>query len=357
MIVAPEHRLDIIPRKILVIQLGDIGDVVWSIPTFRAIKASFPAAGLFVVTRKPYGDLLLDDVSIEKIFQVSGGGIWPQIKPIWEIKKERFDLLFDLRGDDRGAVMSLLSGARTRCALYYPGLHLRNRAFTHLIEKPVPREKKYGAAEQSLRIMRKFGIPEVTYAPQISVKEETKKKVERLLVAEGIATGSAWVSVNPFSRWSYKEWDAGKWREVISFIWREYHLPAVIVGSVEEQKRAEILISDTASPVINLTGRTNLRELAALLKMSKLHIGVDSAPPHIAAAVGTPNLTIYGPSDWRDWVLPDKKNQVVVTDMPCSPCYQKGCDGSGISKCLEDITADMVTANVRTIMDVLIYQA
>ncbi|HDQ04858.1 MAG TPA: glycosyltransferase family 9 protein, partial [Deltaproteobacteria bacterium] len=164
-------------------------------------------------------------------------------------------------------------------------------------------------------------------------------------------------SVNPFSRWSYKEWDAGKWREVISFIWREYHLPAVIVGSVEEQKRAEILISDTASPVINLTGRTNLRELAALLKMSKLHIGVDSAPPHIAAAVGTPNLTIYGPSDWRDWVLPDKKNQVVVTDMPCSPCYQKGCDGSGISKCLEDITADTVTANVRTIMDALIYQA
>jgi len=86
------------------------------------------------------------------------------------------------------------------------------------------------------------------------------------------------------------------------------------------------------------------------LKMSRLHIGVDSAAPHIAAAVGTPTVTIYGPSDWRDWAPPGKKNKVVFPDMDCSPCHQKGCDGSGSSRCLETIDAGKVMAAVEELL-------
>jgi len=65
---------------------------------------------------------------------------------------------------------------------------------------------------------------------------------------------------------------------------------------------------------------------------------VDSAAPHIAAAVGTPTITIYGPSDWRDWAPVGDKHQVVTSDMDCSPCHRKGCDGQGHSRCLEAIS-------------------
>ncbi len=91
-----------------------------------------------------------------------------------------------------------------------------------------------------------------------------------------------------------------------------------------------------------MAGETTLGELAALLRLSRLHVGVDSAAPHIAAAVGTPTITLYGPSDWRDWAPVGDKHHVVKSDMDCSPCHRKGCEGSGRSRCLENIPIERV---------------
>jgi heptosyltransferase-3 len=129
-----------------------------------------------------------------------------------------------------------------------------------------------------------------------------------------------------------------KWRQLAFFIWQTYKMPVIITGSIAERKRADELAAESNSPIYNLAGKTTLREMAALLQMSRVHIGVDSAAPHIAAAVGTPTITIYGPSDWRDWAPPGDRNQVVLPDMDCSPCHKKGCDGSGRSKCLENLS-------------------
>ena len=90
--------------------------------------------------------------------------------------------------------------------------------------------------------------------------------------------------------------------------------------------------------------------MAALLQMSRLHIGVDSAAPHIAAAVGTPTITIYGPSDWRDWAPTGDKNMVVLPDMDCSPCHKKGCDGKGRSICLDNLPVEKVQNAVETML-------
>ena len=109
------------------------------------------------------------------------------------------------------------------------------------------------------------------------------------------------------------------------------------------------------SPVYNFAGKTTLQEMAGLLKMSRLHIGVDSAAPHIAAAVGTPTLTIYGPSDWRDWAPPGEKNKVVLPDMDCSPCHKKGCDGSGRSECLETLAVKKIQDAVEAMITNITY--
>jgi heptosyltransferase-3 len=247
-------------------------------------------------------------------------------------------LLFDLRADDRGAFISFLSGAKMRAALYCSGLFWRNRAFTHLVDPPPVKERILGAAEQSLKIIRGFAIKETTSTPQIFVAEKLKDKISALLTEEKVETTHGWVSINPFSRWSYKEWDMNKWRQLASFVWQKYKMPVIITGSIAERKRADELAAESNSPIYNLAGRTTLREMAALLQMSRVHIGVDSAAPHIAAAVGTPTITIYGPSDWRDWAPPGDRNQVVLPDMDCSPCHKKGCDGSGRSKCLENLS-------------------
>ena len=354
MLVSARHKINIPVKKILVIQLGDIGDVVWAIPSFWALKATFPQSDISVLVRNHNGDFLSDDSHIDKIFTVTTESAFSGLQLLRNLRREKFDLLFDLRADDRGAFLSFLSGAKMRAAMYFPSLPWRNRAFTHLVDPLPAKVKKLGAAEQSLKIIRGLGIEETTSIPQIFVAEKMRNKMSKLLIEENIETGNRWVSINPFSRWSYKEWGIDKWRQLAFFIRQTYNMPVIITGSAAEKKRAAELAAESHSSIHNLAGKTTLREMVALLQMSSLHIGVDSAAPHIAAAVGTPTVTIYGPSDWREWAPIGDKNTVVLPDMDCSPCHKKGCDGNGRSICLDELSVDKVQDAVGKMLDKLV---
>ncbi len=338
----------------MVIQLGDIGDIVWAIPAFCSVSAAFPQAALSVLTRKPNGDLLLDDHNIKNVFQIGEDGRFSELRLIKRLRQEKFDLVFDLRADDRGAITAYLSGAKIRAGLYYPGLKWRNLMFTHLVQPAPAQDRIRGAAEQSLKIIRGFGIEAVISTPRILVTERIQNTIKEFLLREKIESKIGWVSINPFSRWTYKEWSTDKWRQLALFVWQKYEMPILIIGSAEEKQRADELASAGYSPMYNIAGQISLRDVAGLLQRSILHIGVDSAAPHIAAAVGTPTLTIYGPSDWQDWSPPGDKNKVVLPDMDCSPCYQKGCHGSGRSECLENLTVTKVQNAVEKMIDDLV---
>jgi predicted lipopolysaccharide heptosyltransferase III len=335
-------------RNILLIQLGDIGDVVWATPTFRAVKESFPTANVSVLLRENFGSLLKADPHIHRIFEVKRykedivKKIKGQLRLLRALRQERFDLVFDLRLDDRGAFMAFLSGAPIRVAIVCPEVLWRNRLFTHIVVPPVPKERIFGAAEQSLRLVREFGINTKDTTPKLWVSEKTKRKAEKLLNGDNITTFRRWITLNPFSRWQYKEWDHENWVHVVDWLWDKYGIPTVIVGASEEIGKAINIANRCKGMIINLAGKTKLDELAAVLRLSSLHVGVDSAAPHIAAAVSTPTITIFGPSDWRDWAPRGKIHSVVTPDHGCVPCHQKGCDGSGISKCFETLTVDKV---------------
>jgi len=235
MIISAQHKINIPVGKILVIQLGDIGNVVWAIPAFWTLKDAFQQSGLLVLVRNSNGDLLLDDPHIDKIFQVGQQSLFAGLRLLKNLRRGKFDLLFDLRADDCGAFISFLSGAKIRAALYYRRLFWRNRTFTHLVDPPSAKERILGAAEQSLKIIRGFAIKKTTSAPQICVAEKLKDKLSRLLTEEEIETKHGWVSINPFSHWSYKEWDMDKWRQLASFIWKKYKMPVINTGSIAEE--------------------------------------------------------------------------------------------------------------------------
>lgn len=343
--------------RILIIQLGDIGDVVWTTPTFRAVKETHPEASVSVLLREGLGSLVEEDPHINKIFEVQGysGTLLEKTKRhidfVRNVRKERFDLALDLRLDDRGAFMAFLTGAPCRVSLVDHTAMWRNRMFTHLVEPDPATERVCGAAEQSLQIVKAFGIETEDRIPRLWVSDVTGKTVRHLLDREGVSATGQWVSINPFSRWPYKEWDDGKWIRIIDWLWKEHKLATVIVGSSEEMERAAYIRDHSCGRVFNLAGKTTLGELAGLLSASRVHIGVDSAAPNIAAAVGIPTITIYGPSDWLDWAPQGAQHIVITPDRDCAPCHQKGCDGSGTSKCLEELTVEKVQGAVRAFLD------
>jgi predicted lipopolysaccharide heptosyltransferase III len=359
MVVDNHHNIERDIRNILIIQLGDIGDVVWAIPTFWSVKETHPHANISILVREGSGCLLEKDPSIHRIFEVRRyqknffSGAIGQFRFIRTLRREHFDLVIDLRADDRGAFMSFITQAPVRVAQYYEGLPLwRNWMFTHLVDPPPLKDRGLGASEQSLRIVRGLGIDAKAIIPRVWISGEVMDRVRELLTEfniEPVKTNSSltWVTLNPFSRWPYKEWVYDKWVNVINWLWNEFQIATAVVGSKEEMVRAAELTKKCNGSVYNLVGRTTLAELAGVLSVSGLHIGVDSAAPHIAAAVGTPTITIYGPSNWRDWAPVGDQHRVIVPDMDCVPCQKKGCDGLERSRCLETLNADRVQKVIR----------
>jgi heptosyltransferase-3 len=341
-------------KKILLVQLGDIGDVVWTIPTLWAVKGAHPQAQLSVLVREGIASLIEEEPSLDKVFEVrkNVGGFFrkgrEQIRFLTALRREEFSLVIDLRAGDRGALLSYLTGAPLRISLHYrEGVPFwRNRFFTHLIDLPSPGKRVRGAAEQSLRLVRALGIEPRDTTPRLWVSKEGALRVRELLQNERIPESGKWITLNPFSRWRYKEWGIDKWQKIIDWLWNQYEVGSVIVGAPEEKERAVSLEHASRGSLFNLVGKTTLKELPGVLQLSLLHIGVDSAAPHIAAAVGTPTVTIYGPSDWYEWAPVGDRHKVIVPEGACIPCRKKGCEDSGRSRCLEELRVDQVQTTI-----------
>ncbi len=337
--------------KTLLIQLGDIGDIVWMLPAMKAVKSAYDDSKVSVLLKKPFGGILEDNPHIDKLFMVPQSSGCKELRDnlalIRSMRAYGFDQVIDFRSGDRGAIMSLLTGAPRRVAmLYHSGVPFwRNWVYTQLVEPVMI--KRRGAAEQTLRILREIGIDTREDIPEIRTTDEKRTNIRSKLQQYGIRATDKWISINIFSRWPYKEIKQEKWVEIINWLWAEYGIKTILIGSPDEKSKAMKVSENTGNYFLNFAGLTGLNELPALLSLSALHIGVDSAAPHIAAAVGTPTLTIYGPSDWFDWAPMGDKHKIITSDMDCCPCGRKGCDDSGISKCLDELPVEKIKAAIK----------
>jgi predicted lipopolysaccharide heptosyltransferase III len=338
------------PKNVLLLQLGEIGDVVLATPTFRATKETFPEARLSVLVRKPCATLLETDRHLDEILEVAKSS-----RKISEIGKENFDLarklrragydlVIDLRTGDRGAILAGFTGAPSRIARKDPGEPFwRKWMFTRLLpDQPPGPPSVHPGADHSLRLVRTLGIDTADSIPRLSVSEKASVEVQKLLDSIGIRAEDRWITINPCSRRKYKEWAHERWAEVADALWSRHRLSAIFVGAPEEAEEAGEIVRRCSERAFNLAGRTTLGELAALLANTAMHLGVDSAPPHIAAAVGAPVVTIFGPSNWKAWIVQDATHRVVTSDRGCSACGRMGCADSGRSLCLGDLRADTV---------------
>lgn len=347
-------------NNILVIQLGDIGDVVLSTPTFRAFRETYPDARVSVLVRRGYGSLLAGDPHLFEVLEVTKSAskffeMSENFRLAGRLRRARYDLVFDLRTGDRGAILAFLSRAPMKVAFGGAGAFWRLYVFTRMIrqdELRVAPPPAHPGADQSLRLVAVIGVGTPDSRPKLYVTEQSAASVRRLLTAEGLPGDAPFITVNPFSRWKYKEWGYGKWAEVLDGVRDRYGLPALVVGAKEEAEAAAGIAGRCKPGARSVAGKTTLGELAAFLSRSTLHLGVDSAAPHIAYAVGTPTVTIFGPSDWRGWTIPDATHRVVYPDDPCVPCHKKGCNHTEVSLCLDNMGTEKVLREVGEVLKV-----
>ena len=342
MLIKGKHiSLDMIER-VLLIQLGDIGDVVLTTPTLKALKENRPPRKLSILLREHSGALMKACPWVDQVFSIQKAqrGLCEEIayqkEFISMLRREKFGLAVDLRTGTRGAILSFVSGARLRIGRYADdGAFWRNRLFTHLV-RPENELHQYSTLHNG-NILAPFGLNLENPSPELVITQDIKSRAARILRSEGIPTDRPIIALHPFSRWKYKEWPIWNYAPLMDHIRSRKRCSIVITGSSEEIRRIEELDLGDRSDVYPLVGKTSIDELPGVLERCLLLIGIDSASIHIAAAVGTPTLTIFGPSSPTSWAPRGKEHDIVFKDLPCVPCRQKGCQNSGFSRCLDEL--------------------
>ena len=334
-------------RNILLIQLGDIGDVVLTFPCIRALRENFPEAGIVVAVREKARELIDDCAWADATISVEQGkrGMIKQFlhqgRFFRKLRNFQFDLCIDMRTGDRGAILSFLSGAPLRFGFFEEnGNCWRNRLFTHLSHKQYTPDQYVG--DYLLGLLMDHGLGTENNKPEMEVPMQREKEAEDLLTVEMLQPHDPFVVLQPFSLWKYKEWSPEKFAHLIDWIQEKYHLPVVLTGAPFEKERSAEITEKCVHPTVNLMGKTNIGVLSAVIKKARLFIGVDSVGMHLSGAAGTPSVTLFGPSSPVSWAPRGSEHLVVQKDMPCLPCRQKGCEGSEISRCLNDLQVEEV---------------
>mgnify|MGYP001563031395 CR=1 FL=1 len=366
-------------KKILVIKLRHIGDVLLTVPTIRALKETFYDAGVSVLVNPGTEDVLSGNALIDELIVLDRAvKNLPIIKRYIEeamflkkIRTKGFDMTVDLTGGDRAAILSFLSGARYRLAADFgrKGFIGKKYLYTHLADV----DKQKHMVLQNLDVVRNFGITTDNTDVDFFIPEEAKMFVRRIFEENNLsksnnspsppfAKGGAGgvmdkvVHIHPTSRWLFKCWKDEYMADVIG--WLIDNGVKVVVTSAPDEKeitKARGILSLIPNPqslipnLIDLSGKTTIKELAAISEASDLFIGVDSAPMHIAAAVGTPVIALFGPTG-REWIPYGEGNTVISKDMPCKPCKKGMCEGIELRDCMTAIKPNDVKEAVNKIL-------
>jgi len=362
-------------KKILVIKLRHIGDVLLAIPAIRAVRDTFPDSHITALVNSGTEDMLKGNALINKVFildrsllkQSLSKRIKYELSFLNIIKKENFDMAIDLTGGDRPAIYSFLS--RTRYRIGYEtsgGFWGKKFLYTHRFAVNADRH----TVLQNVELLDKAGIKAKTLNVDFYISKEDEIWLTNTLTKREVKEGDAIVHVHPTSRWLFKCWKDEYMAEVIDRLQEQYGAKVIMTCSPDkrEMDKANKIVELARKKPITFIGNISLKKLGAISKRAKLFFGVDSAPMHIAAAVGTPVVALFGPSGafhWGPWdndyreqgaggkgqeepyqrrngVQTFGRHTVIQRDWDCIPCGKDGCEGSKVSDCLEDISVDEV---------------
>jgi len=351
MLVKGTPSLPLQKGDVLLIQLGDIGDLVLTMPAIKALRRHFLDRKLVVCVRETSKELVEDSPWIDRVVSIDKRrrGAWHELvyqrRFLSNLRGSGIFMAIDVRTGTRGAIAAFLSGARHRIGRFSDdGPLWRNRLFTHLV-RPESEIHQY-ATEHHLNIIAPFGLGSDDRTPSLGVPAFRKTRAGEVMRSAGVVMRRPLVAVHPFSLWQYKEWQIREWISLIRYLKDYAGFSVIVTGSPPERARAMALKEPFDAHVFNLAGKTTIGDLPAILQLCRLFIGVDTAALHIAAAVGVPTIGLFGPSSPSTWAPRGDRHCVISKGMPCQPCREKGCNGSEKSRCLDELKAEEVIPQV-----------
>ncbi|MFH1772401.1 MAG: lipopolysaccharide heptosyltransferase II [Candidatus Omnitrophota bacterium] len=324
-------------KRILIVSINWLGDAIMTTPVFKALKDRIPDAYVAVMAHNRVLDVYSENPYIDEIIafdeKTSQKGLIAKLRFISLLKHYKFDTVFLLHRSLTRAFICFLAGIKRRVG------YCRGKT-NFLITDCVKADKKIlHRQDYYLSLFEKAGVKIENTAYQFFVSEQNKIKANALL--ENIKSKhSTIIGIHPSANWNLKRWPTEKFAELTDRLVDKFNYSIVIIGSKADAGTCDYVADSTLNKALNLCGKTNLKELAAVIGNFDLFISNDSGPAHLASAMGAKTLVIFGPTS-PDITGPRGNNITIIKkNTECTiPCYNLDCANN---RCIADITVDEV---------------
>lgn len=326
------------PRRICLIKPSALGDIVQTLPVLAALRLRWPEAHITWVVKECFADLLQDHPQLDEIvtFQdtFKGSAFLPELLRLGRVLHRRpYDLAIDLQGLLRSGLMAWASGAPRRVG-FSCGRECSTWCYTDIVDVPptdMPVTSRYWKVVSALG-----GTPLV---PPAALGLQATHRQWALRQMQGLPRPL--LAIHPGAGWATKRWPARHFARLAALAAHHFGAGIVLVGGPEYREEGRYIAAACLGPVVDLTGRTTLRELAAVLELSDVVLSGDSGPMHLAAAVGTRVVSVFTCTNVVRHAPYGQEHRVVATTVPCAASHKKICPHPHMI-CMEELTPQRV---------------
>jgi len=332
-------------RSILVMRLYFLGDVVLATPVLEALKRRFPDARLTVLAKKRAAAVLTANPNVDEIVLYDSVPDYHMPGRQWRLaqrlRRERFDLAVDLSGNLLSSWLLWAADPAYRVGFNHAG-------FPRVLDYRIPYVSDGSVVEHLLTAVAPLGAT-AEPTPRIYLTDEERENVAGLLEREGVGRDEPFAVLAPGANWEYRRWPAERHASLARLLCSEDGIRTVLTGGDEDEELCAKVAIASGGSALSLAGRLDVRGLAAAAERAVLFVGSDSGPMHIAAAVGTPVVALFGPNTPDRFAPRGSTSRVIRHEYPCSPCDQKQCVRPN-DPCMSAITVDEVLTAARDLL-------
>jgi heptosyltransferase-1 len=333
--------------RILIVKLSSFGDVLHALPTLEALRTVYPQARITWLVEAAYAPLLEGHPALDEVWAA------PRLRPgeIWRganrallrgllrrLRSTPFDLVLDLQGLLKSAVWVALAHSPRKMGYD----RTRESSYRVLTERVPPFDREAHAVRRYLNLAHHLGAP--VNPPRFRLGLGADAEVSHLLPED---SHRGLVVLHPGARWPSKLWPASAWAGLASWLSRGHGFQVALTGSPGDRGLAGKILQHRPDPILNLTGRTSLAELAAVLRRARFAVTTDTGAMHLAAALGTRTAALFGPTaPWRTGPF-GEGHEIVRQGLECSPCFKRRCPEP---RCLAELGLESVQAACEKIL-------
>jgi len=333
------------PGSILVMRPGAMGDVLLTTPALRALRTAFPRARISVLVTRSGEGILRGNECIDETLVLDKSSLRAQTGIIATVRQKRFDLIIDFLCNPRTALIARLSGAPHRL-----GYDVRVRKFAYNLRRERDQYEngkkvvKY-AAQVNVDMLASLGIEAAAGGLEFVVGAAAQKKMDDYLKSEGIETKKV-AGVCPAGTWQAKTWDVEKFAKLADGISKDCGLDVLIFWGPGEQELARRMAGLMRTHA-RIACETTIEEAGALIRRCSLFLSNDSGLKHVAVAVGTPTVTIFGPTNPGTWNPPAADHRAVFAELDCVFCDKNECADL---RCMKELSVEKVLSVAKEVL-------